>query len=278
MFSFHTFRPLTAYETPEATPAAVVPATPPAPAPVATPPASIPTAGEAPWAKDLAAIIPDEAVRGGVDGYIREKWQPRMTQLEQEVANSATARALYGDFQNDPVDTFLSVAGEIFEDQPDILTGIQGLFTPAADPAAPATPVAALPPEQARMLAEWQAEREAEQQATAYATQIAALKAAHPEDTLIDEGRLAPFVVSANGDIDAAYAGFRAFIAEFPGAQPAAVVAPPAPAVLGTSATSGGGPTPPTATRYASLDAALDDAMVDLRASREAPPTVVGSV
>lgn len=46
---------------------------------------SVPTPGAGPWAKDLEAL--DLGVKGEVvDGYLRETWQPRVTQLEQELA------------------------------------------------------------------------------------------------------------------------------------------------------------------------------------------------
>lgn len=75
-----------------------------------------PTPGDGPWAKDLANAFTDPGVRGQVDAFLRERVQPRTTQLEQQLAGTKDAQQLYSNFQDDPISTYLAVSAELFGD------------------------------------------------------------------------------------------------------------------------------------------------------------------
>ena len=65
--------------------------------------------GPGPWASALERY--DESVRGDVDAYLREKWQPRVTKIEQrarELEESQLPEGMqqfYLDLQEDPLTT-----------------------------------------------------------------------------------------------------------------------------------------------------------------------------
>lgn len=80
--------------------------------------------GPAPWHKDLEELTQDEEHRSKFDSYMREKVQPRMTQLETDLkgyndlyngnmeAASAGAKILAGLYENAP-DTLKQIAREL---------------------------------------------------------------------------------------------------------------------------------------------------------------------
>lgn len=219
-----------------------------------------------------------------MDEYLRTKWQPRMTQFEQQLHEAAPALALVDDFRNDPAATLQAVAAEVWDDNPELVAKIVAAFGEPAPPAEPTAPAAARDPEVEEMLTDYQNR----QRADAYNASITALKASHPEDTTINNKTLAPFVVSANGNFEAAYAGYQAFVAELrqttgmTQAQAADAVAgfqaPAAPAILGSAAAGGGAAPPPVAKRYSSLDEALDDAIAEAKEARQPVAQPVGTV
>lgn len=259
---------------------AVEPATPPAS--FTAPPAPAGTPGPAPWATDLATRFEDEAVRGQVDTYLRETWQPRMTKLEQEYA---PARQLYSDLQEDPDVTLVEVAAQLYgDDDPDRVRALAAaLGVELEDDEDPSTPEAAAAETPAALdprLAELLDEREATQRQTEWDDAMASVRESQPD--LIDDLYI-PFVVTAEGDMEVALERYRQTVGPVEAqiaAQRAAGVAPagaaPAPpAVVGTGGTGAGVAPPAVAKRYTSMSAALDDWMDEERGA-SAPP-VVGS-
>lgn len=258
-------------ETPEAPAGA---GEPPAvtPEPVAPAPVPTPAAGDAPWSADLAALGLDDTGRSAVDQYLRTSVQPRVTQLEQEVATSKVARELFTDLQEAPLETFLAVGEQLFEGaDPNALRAALGLPPEDAPPAvAPAAPE--LDPRVAKLIADDEA-REAQRH---WDTSMAPIKAA---DATITDAIFSPFVVAAGGDFDQAKALYDQQVAALRtahGLAPEVVVpaeAVPAPDVIGTG-TGGGTVPPPTETQYGSLSDAFDATLAEVRAAREAPSVV----
>jgi hypothetical protein len=78
-----------------------------------TPPV-VPEPQAGPWASDLEAYIQDPAARAQADKFLREKIQPRTTKLEQESSQYKPARELYDDLVNDPDNTLLAVATQLY--------------------------------------------------------------------------------------------------------------------------------------------------------------------
>lgn len=235
-----------------------------APAAPAAPPVA-PEPGPGPWSADLAAYIEDETARQAADRYLREKVQPRITELEQ---GTAQARALWDDLLADPQQTLTDVIADIYGDEvaaalPDLLSGI-----PDEEEAPVPEPTEAPLPEHIQQMYE---QFTADQQQRAYETELARVKAANPD--LVDS-LFHPFVVSTEGDFDRAVEAYKAFEDQarqrYGQAPPAA---PDAPAVVGT--TGQGAAAPPTTKQYASIDEALEDTLADLRRAA-APPTVGG--
>lgn len=216
----------------------VVEATPPAPEPVVEP---APEPGPAPWAKSLEAAFTDEAERARVDAYLREHQQPYITKLEQERAEAAEKAWVYDDLTGeDPAEALSRIAEELY---PGLGERITELVAAGASPdeavaqaegeTDPAAPSAELSPEVAEMV-EWAKaqrarEAEAEQARTEEAEMAEAVKvldewktpllAAEPD---LKESTLMAYVVSHEGDMDAAYAAYRA---DFP--KPEGAPAPP---------------------------------------------------
>jgi hypothetical protein len=87
--------------------------------------------GPAPWAKDLEDLGLDDPE---FDKYLRDKWQPRMTQVEQEVAKYSK---IFGNFENaevaaqvltalddDPVKALKWLSSQLEVDPIDLLEGL----------------------------------------------------------------------------------------------------------------------------------------------------------
>ncbi len=252
------------YETPEAGSGGGDP-TPEAAEPVA------PAAG--PWSSDLETYFEDEAVRQQADAFLREKIQPHVTRLEQDVSGLADARSLYEDLQENPDETLLSVAAAIYGDEAAeaIAQALNGQEFEDEESDESTDPVEqALPPEVAEVVQEFQATKQRE----AYEAELTRASQAYGEGFVPED--FAPFVVAADGDIDTALEGYKQFMGRiqqrYQPVEPA-VEDPQAPAALGTQAT-GSVSTPPINKRYDSLDDALDDTLDEMRQAREAPSTV----
>lgn len=237
------------------------------PAPVA-PPAPTPPANDAPWSADLAGLGLDDTARAAVDGYLRQTWQPRMTQYEQQVRELAPAQELWKDFHEDPDGTFIAVGSQLFgEDKVDALQALLA-EQQAAAAESDAEPTGQLDPRLQALLDE----REAVAHREAYENAISQVKAVKPD--LVEEW-FHPFVVAAEGHMDDAVARYDAWLGSV---QSKLGAAPPAPA--DAPATLGGGSpdgpaAPPVAETYGSLDDALDATLAEMRRGTVAP---VGTV
>ena len=249
-------------------PAAVVPE----PAPVVTPPA-------APWAADAAAYFGDNAdAIAGFDRYMREKQQPYITQLEESTKD---ARELWTDLNNDPATTARDLIASVYANDPDIVAAYDAIFV--AEPATSAEPATPPPadeiPEWAKPLVESHQEkvdREAKEAAAAeYATAKTELQKAHADLTDDDLGLIDPFVYGAGGDMEQAYAAYKAWQVKAGVAQTPAPEVPATPPVLGSDGPSA---TPPLATQYTSYDQIGDafKAYQQRVAASATPPPVVG--
>ena len=234
-----------------------------------------PSQGAGPWASDLAELFPDENTRTQVDGFLRTKVQPHVTQLEQKSKDLELAGQLYSDLQDSPAETYLAITEEIFGPQAaeairDQLVSIYGEDEQNDEPDYEAQGQSQLPPEVEELLAERKAQKEREE----YEQEMEAAVGRHPD--IVPE-LFHPFVVAAQSDFELAYAGYARWLeqakAQF-GAQPEVQEPDPAPNVIGSDAT--GTTVPPTQKEYQSMDEALSDFFAEQRANKA--PQVVGSV
>jgi hypothetical protein len=258
----------------------------PASQPAPTAPAP-PAPADAPWSADLREYLGDnDEALAAADRYMREKVQPRMTQLEQ---TDAPAQRLYKDL-TDPAKVDLTVAavvqqvyGEEVAEKFVALFGDGEELTPEATAAAvqtaQETPPEVDPEEQARQ--EWIDAQRAQEQRDAddreYNEQLDAI-IAEPEFKLQERDRdlLTPFMASSD-TVGEAVAKYHAYVASFQqahGITPAEANEgqPPAPPTLG----SAGAPaaTPPVAPKYEKwedLDAAVVDYQREQRAKAGQP-------
>ena len=170
-----------------------------------------------PWQQDLQSRFTDPAVAAQVDAYLRERWQPRVTQLEQQYAETQPARDLLTSFQQDPVGTFNGVRQELINagytiEQATAAAQQQYDAAQTAPPAPPTpTQVAAAQtedPRVAEMYAHWQQEQELR----AYDAQIEAI-VNDPANADINPNRLHTFVAATDGDFQKALDMYRADVA-----------------------------------------------------------------
>lgn len=231
--------------------------------------------GAGPWANDLAELFPDEGVRNQVDGFLRQKVQPHVTQLEQRGKDLELAGQLYSDLQASPAETYLAITEEIFGPQAaeSIRDQLVSLYGEEEDEGGVEEPTdesqGNLPPEVEELLRE----RREQKEEAAYKQEMDRTVAAHPD--VVPE-LFHPFVAATQGDFETAYTGYARWLEQAKtqfGAQPAEQ-AEVAPAAIGSDAT--GTTAPPTEKKYTSIDEALTDTLAEMRAARPAP-TVVGS-
>jgi hypothetical protein len=237
-----------------------------APPPVAEPAA--PTPGDGPWAAALAENFTDPDQRAAVDQFLRETVQPHVTRVEQ--SRTPEAEELYNALNENPAEAFMAITTELWgEDAAETVR--QALTaqseptpepTPAAQPATPPEPVAGLDPKRVEAVV---TSFEKAEQAKAYKQAVDDFQTNLPEDEQKDfkEARFSPFLVAADGDWDAAYEGYKQWVADFKseyGAPPAAGDEPAPdtpPAVLGSDTVPG--TAPPVQKNYGGdMDAAID--------------------
>lgn len=247
------------HETPaEPSGAAPAEAAPPVPEPVVTPPAN-----DAPWANDIA-FITDDAQRAQVDEYLRTKVQPRVTKLEQDLAELRPAQELYDDLIADRDGTLTAVVEQLYD--PEVAEQIKAALTPPAEQTpAQERQVAEMDPRLKAVVEDYE-ERTARER---YEAELARVKQANPD---VDLELFHPFVI-ASDDMDSAVAAYNKWVATATEklGPPAVKEDPPA-----TVEANGSGATPPpTETRYETLDAAIDAAIAE---SRKSPPPAVGQV
>lgn len=221
----------------------------------------------APWTKDLETAFADPAIREQVDAFLRGNVQPHVTRLEQ---TSRDALALYNDLTNEETaaQAYYTITEQLFgEDLAEsVLNALGGAEEdPPAEPAA----AAAEPDVDAEMRAEWLAQKQARE----YREALDAFKKTNEVPETFNEKIFAPFVVGAGGDLDAAYEGYKEFIAETAtafGVVPEQIEVPQPPPTLGNAPASA-----PVAKKYGSIADAVDDFMAEQQAG---PPPTVGSV
>lgn len=230
---------------------------------------------DGPWAKDITATFADPSIAVQVHDFLRSRVQPYVTGLETKVAENNNASELIADLQSDPAATYLALGEALYgEDAGAAIRGaLPSVYGEVETPEAATTPEQAAPvrdPEVQALIDERRAQKEREQYE-------ANLKPILEQDPTVDETLIAPFIVAADGDVEAGYKGFQAWRESMgeklgvPKVDPDAV--PDSPAVLGSEATSPSAP--PVQKQYASLDEAMDDFLAEQRAGAPAP---VGSV
>lgn len=249
---------------------------PAATAPAPTPPATAAPAGTGPWANDLAALFPDEAVRGQVDGFLRAKVQPYTTGLEQRVAEREEAARLWSNLNDNPIDTYVAMTTEMFgkEAGQALLSQLQMVLSdnPTQQQQQNATQATVDP----RVEAALQYVEE-QQNANYYENEMTRVTS-DPANAGVDRELLHPFVAAAGGDFDQAVTLYKSYAEKFSLNQNPDLALPAseqavAPAVMG-SGTGGAAVTPPTVPAKQSLAEAIDDFMAENRANREAPPVI----
>lgn len=234
-----------------------------------------------PWAQDLESIFADEAMRGQVDGFLREKVQPYVTQLEQSSSTDRNAKKLWDDFAENPVDTFIAVSEELFGDETkdafiNVLSGEESGeesdddYTGHTADDDDSTTVEL--PEDVQEAVEWFQE---EQRTREYRHELDRIKEDF-SDVDLDEDLFHPFVVAADGDFETAIEGYKAWAEQAKEKYginvPSEGDVTPPPTTIG-STTTGNAP-PPTEQNYDSIDDALD-AFFD---EQKSPPVTVGNV
>lgn len=239
-----------------------------------------PAAG--PWADDIRAALGEEHAGAFdvFDSYMRENVQPRMTQLEQDLA---PARELWTDLQNDTDQAIFDMVAARYGDE--FATSYRGLFpgeeeatTPASASTETTTPPSALGEEDQELLA-WAREKRDSEQKQARQSEYETFKQELGKKHSLSENDvklLDPFIYASPDDPDAAVEAYRAWRTEAGVTAPQPEPVPEPPAVLGSEAAPAA--TPPTATQYTKFDQ-LGDALGDwLTTQRPAsdPPPVVG--
>lgn len=239
--------------------AAAVPApvveTPAAPAPeVAAAPAAvdpiIPATGAAPWDKDVAEAFADPTQQAAVSEFMRSKYQPYVTGIEQERATLRERALLFDQFEEDSDATMREVAAELYgEGVANEIAAV--LAKQGIDPDAPAeTPPAAA---ESRLTKD-------EQEAIAWAQQQRASSVeASQMDAYLSDAK--PYL-EANGDIpEAMFHSLAASTGSFEKAVDMYRLSFPAPAAEGETppATLGAGQTGVSERKkYATLGDATD--------------------
>jgi hypothetical protein len=216
-----------------------------------------------PWARELSTQFEDPTVRAQVDEFMRTTYQPYVTGLETRAAELEQAASFVNDLRENPVETYLELSRLLGGE--DLATQVQELLTPA-EQAAVAEQVqetGQLDPRVQELLDE----RENEKALQEYEGKIAALD--------VDPEIFHPLVISHEGNIEAAYGAYPAYLEQVRKAigvetAPSTEAAVPAPNVIGSDARASS--TPPLEEKPKSMDDALD-----LFFAEQAPQTV-GSV
>lgn len=237
-----------------------------------------------PWASDLAQYIEDENARAAADRYLREKVQPRITQLEQAAA-PAEASELWTDLNADPASTLNALIETVYGS--DFAQQYAALFDggeepeTSPEPAAAATTtdaaLAALSDEDREALA-WAREQRVESQNKALASEYDQFKQGLKESHGLEDDDLElidPFLYGSADNPDLAIERYQAWKQRFgtPAETPAVPTPPP---VLGGPGAAAS--TPPPATEYTKFDQ-LGDALkahLDRQKATTTPPPVIG--
>jgi hypothetical protein len=260
--------------------------------PVVTPPAP-PAIQAGPWEQDIRAAFTDPQEAARVDAFLRSRVQPRVTQLEQQVAETREAQNLWDAFHQDPESTFRAIQAQLVDAGYSVgeANAAAGEALAAAQGPAPAAVAAAQTedPRLAEMYADWTQQREL----AAYDAQMAEI-ANDPANRDVDPNRLHLYVSAADGDFDRAIELYRADTAQVLtryGIDPATATqqqqeaaaavaseaaANGAPPVMGAGAGGAGAPLP-TQPDYRGKDGlhkAIEDAAAESFRTSQAPPAV----
>jgi hypothetical protein len=266
-----------------------------------TPVAAPPQLPASPWEADIRAHFVDPAQQIAVDNFMRARVQPRMTQLEQQYAETQQARDLLDSFGKDPVGTFNDVRNQLIELGYPVGEATQMAQAAKDDAAAQNAAAAAAPPAPAgptpldprveAMLADYEERRQLE----TYDQQIAQI-VNDPRNADINPNRYHLYVSATGGDFEQALDLYRADVAQIltdygidpsqstaaqadAASQLATQGASAAPPVMGAGA-GGAGSTMPTQADYRAqgmspqeaLHKSIEDAAANMLRPGGAPP------
>jgi hypothetical protein len=252
-----------------------------------------------PWQQDIESTFTDPEVQEAVDEFMRTRYQPRVTQLEQQLASTRDAQGLWERIHSDPLGTFNQLRDELVGlGYPVAEATAVAQATVEENTAAPAPESVAAAaqedPRVAEMYADWQRQREL----AAYDATIEDI-VNRPENADINPNRLHTFVAAADGDFNRALEMYRADVAtvlqtygidpetataqqQEQAAELAAgqVAAPGAPPVISNGSGGGAGAPVPTQPDYAAegispqdaLHKAIEDAAKGALGTGVAPP------
>jgi hypothetical protein len=260
-----------------------------------------------PWDSDLETAFEDEAQRQAVSEFLSGNIQPYITKLEQEGKENRDANLLWEQYHEKPVETSVQVVEELFgkdkaEAFADLLQGVEEAQEAAEKPdeEKPVEPgddttegkqgnqvtqveFDQLPPEVQEVVSREQQES----QRKAYYAEIDRIKTEHsdelPKDAegnpVLNADTFHPFVISADGNFDAAYEGFTKWLDEarqtfgLTGQEPSTDGQTTPPPTI-DSRTRDASAAPPTVKTGQTLDDAMDEMFNELKS----PPPTVGGV
>lgn len=239
--------------------------------PVAAPAAAAPAIGDGPWANDLNLIFTDPNQRAQVDQFLRTKVQPHTTKLEQELAQTRDAQKLWNDLGENPGETFVAVARELYGEEAATaaVNAMQAALDQGQQQQAQQPAPAQLPPEIQNMYQSWQEE----QNEKVYDATVAKIVASNPD---ILEGRFHHFVASANGDFDKAVILYREDLRDLAAGGLVSLnqgdPPPVPPPVTGSDAATAQSSAAPVLPAKESLQDAIRATAALMRTNAEAPP------
>src|SRR5581483_764495 len=174
---------------------------------------------DSPWKQDIDSRFTDPETAAAVDQLIRERIQPRVTQLEQQLAGTRDAQNLWERIHADPMGTFNALRDELVAagyPLAEATAAAQATVTEAqtSSPAEPQTQAATAAaaqedPRVAEMYAAWTREQEMKQ----YDATVAEI-VNDPANADINPNRYHTFVAAADGDFNRALEMYRADVAQ----------------------------------------------------------------
>lgn len=173
------------------------------------------TLQNSPWRADIEQSFTDPQVRAQVDSFLRGHVQPRVTQLEQQLASASDATELWNAFQSDPAGTYDAIKAQLMEAGVIEAEAAQQAADAiqAAEPTAPAAP--AEDPRLQELLA-WKQQQEQqtleEQQMQEYYAAVDQVLA-DPANADINRDRFHKFVNFADGNFEKAIEMYREDVA-----------------------------------------------------------------
>lgn len=170
---------------------------------------------DSPWKQDIDSRFTDPETAAAVDQLIRERIQPRVTQLEQQLAGTRDAQGLWERIHQDPLGTFNALRDELVGLGYPVAEATaaaeatinEAQTSPTAEPQHTAA-AAQEDPRVAEMYADWQRQRELAQY-DATVEQIVN----DPANADINPNRYHTFVAAADGDFNRALEMYRADVA-----------------------------------------------------------------